>query len=312
MELPRVSFAVAMVLLGSLSSHFTIAEAKGKCTQMTPVRSVYLPRKCPRCCYGYVIIISRVKVQPGAFDMRITLGNMPYLHQFSIGGRYSKCFRPWPKIVKRANQVRVSYYPNGVLRITAYMCDDLTGPTAAGKQCSLHAYSSACPGETRSNDTCVYEVEKAISSAEKTTNAVQVGVATSTLIKALPDSTKVTHGETELKTVNYLSKSYVIIPAGYMFCTFTDAGTEKNPQAPTGFEWKCILPKFFFAKTTSGACCDHRPSEDWSCEKSICTTQEEYMYLPSRGVKSAPHSQACNLVLLMGVVVHIIVQVYML
>ena len=305
MELPRVSFAVAMVLLGSLSSHFTIAEAKGKCTQMTPVRSVYLPRKCPRCCYGYVIIISRVKVQPGAFDMRITLGNMPYLHQFSIGGRYSKCFRPWPKIVKRANQVRVSYYPNGVLRITAYMCDDLTGPTAAGKQCSLHAYSSACPGETRNNDTCVYEVEKAIFSAEKTTNAVQVGVATSTLIKALPDSTKVTHSKTELKTVNYqLSKSYVIIPAGYMFCTFTDAVTVKNPQAPTGFEWKCIPPKFSQAKT-SDAC-----SDDSRCEKSICTTPEEYLH--SRGVKSAPHSQACNLVLLMGVVVHIIVQVYML
>ena len=205
---------------------------------------------------------------------------------------------------KDANQVRVSYL-EGVLHITAYMCDDLSGPTEAGKRCALDAYSSACPGDTRRNHTCVYEVEKAFFSAEKTTNAVEVGVETSQFVKGLAPLIKITHGKTVLKTVSYQSKSYVVIPAGYRFCSFTDAVTVKNPQAPTGFEWKCSLPKFFQAKT-SGAC-----SDDSRCEKSTCTSPKDYLP-PSRGVKLVPHSHACNLVLLMGVVVHIIVQVYML
>lgn len=297
MELPRVSFAVAMVLLSSLSSRFTITEAFGKCTKIAE-GSVSLARHCLPHYIDQIVIASRTKVPKGVIDLRITLVEPQKNVRFFCGPNSG--YLNWEKTGKYANQIRVSYL-KGVLHLTAYKCDDLSGPSEAGERCAIDAYSSACPGDRRSNHTCVYEVEKAFFSAEKTRNAVEIGAATSSLIRELSLSFKVSHSRTTLKTVSYQSRSYIIIPAGYRFCTFSDAVTVENPEAPTGFEWKCSLPKFLQSETT-GACSNYS-----RCEKSICTTPEEFPAL-SRGVKSAPHSdQAFNLVLLMGVAVHIIV-----
>ena len=202
-----------------------------------------------------------------------------YCGQFS--GDYS-----WEYAKKDANQLRVSFL-NGVLHIKAYWCDSFDGPTEAGIVCAIEAFSSACPGQVGHNHTCVYEVETRRFSSTTVRNAVEVTTGIATVVKEIAGfiTIKSTRERVKVQTYLYKQRSYIIIPAGYSFCSYSRVKSEPDYHSPTGFRWSCELPTYVQTVLTIG---EARCTDLTLCEsQSLCPASDDEPTSSNKGVKPA-------------------------
>ena len=167
----------------------------------------------------------------------------------------------------KANQIRVNFRADGTVQWTVYNCDDLSGPERAGIECSDEAFSTACPGGT--NDTCVFEVSKSTSFIDKTTTTVQVSgeiahEVTESLTARISGS--ITHEKSKATVVEIQHKSYIIIPAGYKFCSYSNARSIRDVLAPTGYKYQCSLTNFVQTKLSYNGPCSTLPK----CSTHVC------------------------------------------
>jgi hypothetical protein len=108
-----------------------------------------------------------------------------------------------------------------------------------------------------------------VTSAEEVTTEVAVTVREKAQVKV-----GVTHSKekTIVNTYTVDSRSYIVIPAGYKFCSFSEVNSKKDHsgQSPTGYKWSCNLPTF--VQTTKERCTDlTRCESDSPC--SIASSQ---------------------------------------
>ena len=162
----------------------------------------------------------------------------------------------WAKTNKNGNQVRVSFIENSI-RIQAYWCDDFDGPKKAGIRCAVETFSSACPGNVGDNHTCVYKVKTRSFSSDTVRKAVEVKTEVATEIREKAKvSVGVSHTQERVRvnTYTYEKQSYIVIPAGYMFCSFSKVISVSDYLSPTGFSWRCKAPTYFQRTTINGRC----------------------------------------------------------
>jgi hypothetical protein len=202
------------------------------------------------------IEINERKVKMGRHHMRIRLEEPSDESQIYCGeNSYSFSWKENGK----GNQVRVTYLSN-IIRISVYFCKTFDGPSRLGIKCAVEAFSSGCPLSFGVNHTCVFEVKtnrfssETVTSAEQVTTEVAVTVREKAQVKV-----GVTHSkeETIVNTYTVDSRSYIVIPAGYKFCSFSEVNSEDadDPaQSPTGYKWSCNLPTF--VQTTKERCTD--------------------------------------------------------
>ena len=193
---------------------------------------------------------------------------------------------------EEANQIRANFRKDGTVQWTIYNCDDLSGPERAGIKCSDEAFSTACPGGT--NDTCVFEVSRSTSFIDNTTTTVQVTgefaheVAGSTTAKI---SGSITHEVSKATVVEFQEKSYIIIPSGYRFCSYSDAISIRDENAPTGYKYQCSLTKFVQTHLSySGPCSNHPKCSTHVCIASPSSATKVtfsflFMFIPHAAIK---------------------------
>jgi hypothetical protein len=218
-----------------------------------------------KCSSSSVITIASQKVYKRSEDVRIKLTGSHSEATWFCGS--SKERLAWGEA---ANQIRVNFLSDGTVQWTVYNCDDLSGPERAGIECSDEAFSTACPGGT--NDTCVFEVSTSTSFIDKTTTTVQVSGEVAQQVSASTTATisgSVTQERSMAKKVEVNQKSYLIIPAGFKFCSFSDAKSVKDVLAPTGYKWQCSLTKFVQAKLSYNGPCSNLPK----CSKNVCIAE---------------------------------------
>jgi hypothetical protein len=188
-------------------------------------------------------------------DIRIQLEDPSRITEVECGA-HSRLV-PWPELTKDANQVRVRYV-EGQINLHVYWCDSFEGPKKAGIRCAIEAFSSACPGRIGvDNHTCVYEVKTSRFSSNTVRKAVEVKSEVAITVR---DNAKIATGvshtkeNTVVNTYTVQSRSYIVIPAGYSFCSFSEVHSIDERLSPTGYEWKCNLPTFKQTTTISGRC----------------------------------------------------------
>lgn len=210
-------------------------------------------------------------------DIRIQLEEPSRVIEVTCGSHSGSL--TWPTVKKDANQVRVRYLEDRI-NLHVYWCDSFEGPKKAGIRCAIEAISTACPGRVGvDNHTCVYEVQTGRFSSNTVRKAVQVKTEVAVTVR---DQAKVAVGvshtkeHTVVNTYSVESRSYIVIPAGYSFCSFSKVHSVEKYLSPTGFEWKCNLPTFV-QTTTSGRC----------TKLSLCETQapcpDSHGQLPDSG-----------------------------
>jgi hypothetical protein len=221
----------------------------------------YTSDKCRSSSY---IKIASQRVNKGSEDVRIKLTG-------SQGGQATWFCGTDKESVKwggkDANQIRVNFLTDGTVQWTIYNCDDLSGPVEAGIECSDEAYSTACPGGT--NDTCVFEVSTSTSFIDKTTTTVQVSAEVTKQVTSQAQgkiSGSITQERSQAKVIEYNHKSYLIIPSGFKFCSFSNAKSVKDVLAPTGYKWQCSGTNFVQAKLSYNGPC----SKLSKCPKHYC------------------------------------------
>ena len=195
-------------------------------------------------------------------------------------GRYSDTYS-WKYAKKDGNQIRVTFL-QGHLHIKVYWCDSFDGPRKAGIHCAIEAFSTACPGRVDHNHTCVYEVVTKRFSGESIRNVVEVETEVAVRVRKFYVSAGASHTKehTVVKTYSVESRSYVVIPAGYRFCSFSEVISKEDYLAATGFKWSCKLPTFVQTNMISGRCTDLSLCEN----KSPCSDSDSQ---PGSGAKSA-------------------------
>ncbi len=158
------------------------------------------------------------------------------------------------------------------LSIYAYIC---VIAWAAQKELAYVAlskpYSTACPGQVGDNHTCVYEVKTTRFSSDTVRKAVQVTTEVAVRVREKARvSVGVSHTKehTVVNTYSVDSRSYIVIPAGYRFCSFSKVVSKKDYLAETGFKWSCKLPTFVQTNMISGRCTNLAQCES----KSPCST----------------------------------------
>ncbi len=250
-------------------------EASG-CTFVARNTSINV-RKCSSS--GYINVAGR-RVPLGTDEMRIQLEE-PTRDASLYCGKFSDTYS-WKYAKKDGNQIRVSFL-EGFVHIYVYWCDNFDGPKKAGIHCAVEAFSSACPGRVGDDHTCVYEVVTKRFSSDTVRNAVEVKTEVAALVREIDAG--ISFGESEERTVvkihSVYSRSYIVIPAGYRFCSFSEVISEENYCTVTGFKWSCKLPTFVQTNTISGRCTD----------LSLCETKSPCPVLdnqpPCSGAKSA-------------------------
>ena len=150
--------------------------------------------------------------------------------------------------------------------ITVHWCNSFSGPKKSGIHCAVEAFSTACPGRIGDNHTCVYEVRKKHFSSDTVRNAVEVKAEIAARVKKADVSAGVTRTK-EHTVVNTYSvnspRSYIVIPAGYRFCSFSEVNSVKDHLAATGLKWECKLPTYLQTRSITGRCTN----------LSLCETQ---------------------------------------
>ncbi|CAB4002640.1 Hypothetical predicted protein [Paramuricea clavata] len=244
-------------ILLTLPSKLNAAESSG-CTFVAKNTSIPV-QKCLK--LGYIRVAGR-RVPLGVYEMRIQLEE-PRREAVLYCGRYSGTYS-WKFAKKDANQIRVSFL-HGYLHVTVYWCDSFSGPKESGIRCVVEAFSTSCPGLISHNHTCVYEVQKKRFSSDTVRNAVEVKGEVAALVKKAYVSTGVSHTEeqTVVNTYSVNSRSYIVIPAGYRFCSFSEVISVKDPLAATGFKWECKVPTYVQTSSITGRCTN----------LSLCETQ---------------------------------------
>ncbi|CAB4030410.1 Hypothetical predicted protein [Paramuricea clavata] len=234
-------------------------------------------------------------------NIRIQLEEPSRVTEVSCGGHIHSI--PWPQLTKDANQVRVRYV-EGIATLRVYWCDSFEGPEKAGIRCAIEAFSSACPGRVGvDNHTCVYEVQTDRFSSNTVRKAVQVKteVAVAVLDKAkVAVGVSHTKENTVVNTYSVESRSYIVIPAGYSFCSFSKVHSVEKRLSTNGFEWKCNLPTFKQTTTISGRC----------SKLSLCETQtpcqDSHKQLPDSGPENKSAVAQPVAMLLIGVLCMIV------
>lgn len=227
-----------------------------------------------KCRSSEIITIASQEIRKGAEDVRVKLIGLQKKDHWFCGNTKEEL--AWGE---EANQIRVNFKNDGTIQWSIYKCDDLSGPVAAGIKCADEAYSTACPGDPKSNVTCVFEVEESTSFIDKTTTTVQVEGSVAKDVKGITGdiSGSVTHERSKATVRKFGTKSYLVIPAGFKFCSYSNAASVKNVQAPTGFEWQCSGTQFVQAKLSYTGTCSSLPK----CKSRLCSASR------SRGAKLA-------------------------
>jgi hypothetical protein len=96
-------------------------------------------------------------------------------------------------------------------------------------------------------------------------NAVEVRAEIAAQVKKADVSAGVTRTKehTVVNTYSVNSRSYIVIPAGYRFCSFSEVNSVKDDLAATGFKWECKLPTYLQTRSITGRCTN----------LSLCETQ---------------------------------------
>lgn len=212
---------------------------------------------------SYITVVGQ-RVLKGSRDVRIKLGAPQTESTWHCGDSRERL--GWDD---NANQIRVNFLADGDVQWTVYNCDDLTGPVQAGIQCSDEAFSTACPGNANSNTTCVFEVSSSTTFIDKTTTTAQVtgSVAATVSSQVTAEvSGSLKFERSKATQVTFGQKSYLVIPGGFKFCSYSDATSVKDVLAPTGFKWQCTLTKFVQTKLSYAGACSDLPK----CSKRVC------------------------------------------
>ncbi len=208
---------------------------------------------CARLNYSYILVDGR-HVPFGSENVRIRLEESTKQVDVSCGGHNDIIY--WTNSKKDGNQIRVSFIEN-TIKLHVYWCESFKGPEKAGERCAVEAFSTACPGQVGDNHTCVYEVETKRFSSDTVRNAVQVTTEVAVQVREKArGSVGVSHTKehTVVNTYSVNSRSYIVIPAGYRFCSYIKAVSTEDYRAATGFKWSCKLPKFIQTNMISGSC----------------------------------------------------------
>ena len=246
-----------LTILGIVSFCFVSMFQIGSAAQCKEIE--YTSDKCRSS--NYIKVASQT-VLKGSEDVRIKLTGTQIEVTWHCGTDKESV-----KWGKPANQIRVNFLADGTVQWTVYNCDDLSGPERAGIECSDEAFSTACPGGT--NGTCVFEVSRSTSFIDKTTTTVQVGAEVSQEVTSKTSgkiSGSITQERSKATVVEYNHKSYLVIPAGFKFCSFSHATSIKDVLAPTGYKWQCSLTQFMQIKLSFSGPCSQRPK----CSKHVC------------------------------------------
>lgn len=168
---------------------------------------------------------------------------------------------------ERGNQLRVNYLSDGTIQWRVYKCADLSGPKSAGEKCAIVENGGSCPKVPGQNSTaCVWELKKSTANVNSKTTTVSVeGTLQAQINEQVSAEVKVgvSHSVTKAKIVKYESKTYMVIPPGYTFCSLTENTSEEDVHAPTGFSWKCANSQF--VQTDTGKC-----TELNKCGPGVC------------------------------------------
>ena len=156
------------------------------------------------------------------------------------------------KLKHNVNQVRVSSLKDRFY-IKMYWCDSFDGPTKVDQQCAIEAFSTACP---HGSLPCVYEVETDHFSSKSVRNPAEVkeDIAAKIRHKAAPISVSQSEERTILTTYSFQSKSYIVVPAGFRFCSYSKVTSERFYDAATGFRWRCGSPRYLRTKAKTKRC----------------------------------------------------------
>ena len=252
MKTTRTVATLGIISLCFVSMFQTVAAAQCKEIEFTS----------DKCRSSNEITIASQTVFKGSKDVRIKLTGSHTMATWFCGS--SKERVAWGEA---ANQIRVNFLRDGTVQWTVYNCDDLSGPERAGIKCSDEAFSTACPGGT--NHTCVFEVSTSTSFIDKTTNTVQVSGEIAHKVTEKTEakiSGSITHERSKATVVTFEQKSYLVLPAGFKFCSCSDAESVKDVLAPTGYKWQCSLTKFKQTKLSYNGPCSDLPK----CSKRVC------------------------------------------
>ena len=210
----------------------------------------------PLCLVHKGVLVDGRHVPYGTQDFRIQLEE-PSRKALIVCGRH-RYILTWSKTNKNGNQIRASYV-DGAVRLEVYWCNNFDGPKRAGIRCAVETFSSACPGKVGDNHTCVFKVRTRSFSSDTVRNAVEVSTdVAAELQQELQVSVGVSHIEERVRVKTYTveSQSYIFIPAGYMFCSYSKVQSVSNYHSSTGFSWQCNAPTYFQRTTINLSCTD--------------------------------------------------------
>lgn len=110
--------------------------------------------------------------------------------------------------------------------------------------------STSCPISNLPNATCVYELTKTTTSTQTitTVRSVKGEAAAAVMARAVDFSVSaVSRKEALVSQSQFVTTTeghYLVIPAGFSFCAYTEGISVEDFHAPSGFTWKCSLTKF--------------------------------------------------------------------
>lgn len=244
-------------------------------------------------CPGYpgsTIVVDGRHVPYGTQNMRIQLEEPS--KRVSVVCRSIVMYKHWEHKNRKGNQVRVSFIDSFV-RIQVYWCDSFDGPKKAGIRCAVEAFSSACPGKVGDNHTCVYKVNTRSFSSDTVRKAVEIRTeAAAEIRKKAKLSAGVFHTQERVRvnTYEYEQHSFIVIPAGYLFCSFSKVTSVEDYHSATGYAWRCEAPTYYQTTTINGRCTILALCKT----KSPCSASKE----PTSGAKSTTFQPVPILLLL--------------
>ena len=196
------------------------------------------------------------------------------------------------------NQVRVTYLTH-IVYIQVFWCETLEGPRIPEMQCVVEAFSNACPGHPSNNHTCVYEVQTSYFSSSTVRKAVEVKTDVALVVEQMAIAEGISRTEERI-VVNVYSvnkRSYIAIPAGFRFCSYSKAVSVNDYLAPTGFKWSCKQPTFVQTTKITGRCSDFLLCES----RSTCPLADDQS--PSGSGKKSANPQPVAMLLALCMII---------
>ncbi len=294
-----------MLLLTFVSFLSVLVSLPSETSGCSPVtEQSFSNHTCSRLNYSYILVDGR-RVPFGSENVSIQLEESTKQVNVSCGGHNDIIY--WTITGKDGNQIRVSFIEN-TIKLHVYWCESFKGPEKASKGCAVEAFSPACPGQVGDGHTCVYEVKAIRFSGDTVRNAVQVTtkVAARVREKARVSVSLLSHTAEEHTVVNTYpvdSRSYIVIPAGYRFCSFSKVVSKKDYLEATGFKRSCTLPTFI--QTNAPFRFSERCTKLALCKtKSPCSTSPSPRPShPDSGAKSAAVVQPQPIAMLLALCV---------